>query len=939
MLYIIRFNLHSYDIPRDDGYTLRPLSLYTFVMHEPGPGTGTTSAGAGAGAGTGTGTGSTSTPPEDPDPGSQGRPNYEDFENRHVYDSWPSGSAVPPETNTSQNEPVEDWSRPGTAPATDSQVLIASGTVSPNAAVTAPGGVKKEKGRVRFNSTSGNYLRPPTTPSVPLTGPERRSSPAPPRPSALRNHSSGSIPTTDYFAREAAAATAAAAAETTTTITTTAAADATASRSRHDRRDFEPTAEKQISAAAAQERAKKVADKLQRNSIESVHSVDGGDIEPFPSDGSIPLQPMGHARPEHGGTGDDFHLLKELEEPARDLDAEAYDLVRSHTMRGKEKATDEATIVDPEDQAAATHSLEPENWNDGGYDGVYSVPTPQHYRGGVLSQLLKLYKPSEGNHGNGHGRHGHQRNISAGSAGHTSGSESGHTTPSRRKWYEQNRSQDTLANLIEASARLANPGLGNASAGPASASASPKKKRPKPKRLGSGSIFTHSHKEQTRIAVHIAGILARQGYIIKLCRALMLYGAPTHRLEEYLSMSARVLEIEGQFLYLPGCMVVSFDDMSTHTTEVRIVRTVQGIDLGKLKDVHAVYKEVMHDVIGVEEGTERLEAIIKKRDKFHPWTRVLVFGLTSATAAPFSFKARFIDLPLAFCFGCLVGALQLIVAPKSNMYSNVFEVSATIIVSFMGRAFGSIADNNLFCFSAITQGGIVMLLPGYSVLCSALEMQARAIVPGSIRIVYAIIYSLLLGFGITVGASLWGLFDKNATSQTQCSDPMNPYVAFIFVPFFIICISVLYQAKWRQMPVMVVIAFSGYIVNYFSSVRFVASPQIANTLGALCVGVFANLYSRIRHGVAAATLIPAIFVQVPGGLASTGGLLSGLRTANMLTKANTTEPADTTGAVSTVVFDVAASMIQIAIGIAVGLFLSALLIYPLGKRRSGLFSF
>ena len=230
-------------------------------------------------------------------------------------------------------------------------------------------------------------------------------------------------------------------------------------------------------------------------------------------------------------------------------------------------------------------------------------------------------------------------------------------------------------------------------------------------------------------------------------------------------------------------------------------------------------------------------------------------------------------------------------------------------------------------------------------VCSALELQSRAIVPGSIRIVYAIIYSLLLGFGITVGATLYGLFDNNATSATTCENPLPPYNGFLFVPPFVICISILYQAKWRQMPVMAIIAFAGYVVNYFSSIRFAASPQIASTLGALSVGVLANLYSRIRHGVAAATLIPAIFTQVPGGLASTGGLLSGLRTANELT--NSSQPVNGTGGIqlnqgeplNTVVFDVAASMIQIAIGIAVGLFLSALIIYPLGKRRSGLFSF
>jgi hypothetical protein len=42
---------------------------------------------------------------------------------------------------------------------------------------------------------------------------------------------------------------------------------------------------------------------------------------------------------------------------------------------------------------------------------------------------------------------------------------------------------------------------------------------------------------------------------------------------------------------------------------------------------------------------------------------------------------------------------------------------------------------------------------------------------------------------------------------------------------------------------------------------------------------------------------------------------------------------------SGVVFNVGYSMIQVAIGITVGLFLSALIVYPFGKKRSGLFSF
>jgi uncharacterized membrane protein YjjP (DUF1212 family) len=38
-----------------------------------------------------------------------------------------------------------------------------------------------------------------------------------------------------------------------------------------------------------------------------------------------------------------------------------------------------------------------------------------------------------------------------------------------------------------------------------------------------------------------------------------------------------------------------------------------------------------------------------------------------------------------------------------------------VAVSFLARAFGSINGGTLFCFSALAQGGIVMLLPGYLV--------------------------------------------------------------------------------------------------------------------------------------------------------------------------------------------------------------------------------
>jgi uncharacterized membrane protein YjjB (DUF3815 family) len=252
----------------------------------------------------------------------------------------------------------------------------------------------------------------------------------------------------------------------------------------------------------------------------------------------------------------------------------------------------------------------------------------------------------------------------------------------------------------------------------------------------------------------------------------------------------------------------------------------------------------------------------------------------------------------------------------------------------------------------MAQSSIALILPGFLVLSSSLELQSHQIIAGSIRMVYAIIYSLFLGYGITVGTTIYGLMDPNANSQTSCSGSLighNQYSQrFPFVAAYVLFVVFINQGKWKQVPMMMFIAVAGYIVNYFSNEKLNSNPELANTLGAFTVGILGNLYSRLWHGHAATAILPAIFVLVPSGLAATGSLVSGVQTATEIRGNLTGNYNDTTAAspntgssttVSSSVYDIGLGMIQVAIGITVGLFLSAVVIYPMGKRRSGLFSF
>jgi uncharacterized membrane protein YjjP (DUF1212 family) len=453
-------------------------------------------------------------------------------------------------------------------------------------------------------------------------------------------------------------------------------------------------------------------------------------------------------------------------------------------------------------------------------------------------------------------------------------------------------------------------------------------------------------KETTaRITVHIADVLERQRFILTLCKAFMLYGAPTHRLEEYMSMTAQVLEIDGSFIYFPGCMLVSFGDLNARSSEMKLVRCAQGLDLGKLDEVHDVYKNVVHDRLGTIEGYKILDEIMNRKPKFNAWWCILFYSIASLAVAPWSFGGSWIDLPICFGIGSIIGFLQFVVCPKNTLYSSVFEVTSSIIASFIARAIGSINHGNTFCYAAIVQSPLALILPGYIILCGSLELQSRNIVAGSVRMFYAFIYSLMLSFGITLGAALYGWIDKEATSTTTCSSNISPWYRFLFIPMFTIGIALTNQASWSQLPMMCVISGSGYVVTYFSSLHFKQVTELNATLGCFIIGLVSNIYSRTlksfnKYFTARGTfmtvslMLPAIFVQVPSGIASQGSVFTGITTANNIVHSNSTS--QSTSDVNSLSFGMV--MIQVALGISVGLYLSTILVYPFGKKRTGLFT-
>jgi uncharacterized membrane protein YjjP (DUF1212 family) len=194
---------------------------------------------------------------------------------------------------------------------------------------------------------------------------------------------------------------------------------------------------------------------------------------------------------------------------------------------------------------------------------------------------------------------------------------------------------------------------------------------------------------------------------MKLARALMMFGSPSHRLETQIQATARVLEINAQVVYLPGTMLIAFGDDATHTSETKFLKQATGLDLGKLLATHNLYWNVVHDKMSVEQASKELDVLMTSPVYYNWWQTLIIGALCSAFITVIGFYGSFIDALMAMPLGMLLVAIQMISA-RNDMFSNVFEIAIATLISFLAAA---LASTEKFCYTALVSGGVVLILP------------------------------------------------------------------------------------------------------------------------------------------------------------------------------------------------------------------------------------
>ena len=128
-----------------------------------------------------------------------------------------------------------------------------------------------------------------------------------------------------------------------------------------------------------------------------------------------------------------------------------------------------------------------------------------------------------------------------------------------------------------------------------------------------------------------------------------------------------------EFVHLPNIIIVSIRNDETRATRTYFVRSRGRIALTSLQKVHEIYRDVLHDVIGAEAGTEALRKLLRSPPIYSLRLRCFLAFVCASIICGLSFGGSILDVWVSGACACVLQYLGLNAANKSTMYANVYE--------------------------------------------------------------------------------------------------------------------------------------------------------------------------------------------------------------------------------------------------------------------------
>jgi uncharacterized membrane protein YjjP (DUF1212 family) len=351
------------------------------------------------------------------------------------------------------------------------------------------------------------------------------------------------------------------------------------------------------------------------------------------------------------------------------------------------------------------------------------------------------------------------------------------------------------------------------------------------------------------------------GFVLRLSRALHVYGIPAHRLEEVMEKAAEKLGLKGQFFSTPTSILASFGRQDE--PGVYLMRVTPGeVNLGKIAELDDVATCVLRGALGPAEGSEKIDRILVEPHRYGGALTTIAFSMASAAASRF-LGGGVKEITASALIGLVIGLLSLF-SVKYQSFGKVFEFVAAGAASALAASLTFVIG--AYAVSNATLAGLIVLMPGLTLTTALIELSTRNLSSGTARLSGAFVVFLSIGFGVAAGGSIANLlFGQPAVASIATLPAWTEALALVTMP---IALTILLRAQLRD-AVWIVVA-GGLAVGGSRLGVIFFGPEMGVFLGALTVGVASNWYARLLDRPAIITEVPGIMLLVPGSVGFRG---------------------------------------------------------------------
>lgn len=316
------------------------------------------------------------------------------------------------------------------------------------------------------------------------------------------------------------------------------------------------------------------------------------------------------------------------------------------------------------------------------------------------------------------------------------------------------------------------------------------------------------------------------------------------------------LGLAGRFFSMPTGIFASFGPPEDHTTSL-IRATSADVDLEKLCSLDELGDLVIGGQIGVAEGTRRIQEILDQPSRWRSRHILAAFALSSATATRF-FNGGWRELLVAGVIGLIVG----IAMSEVGRRENTRQISP-IIASALASA---LATLSAWLFAPVliyttTLASLIILIPGLTLTTSITELATGNLVSGTARLMGGVLTFLEIGFGVALGGAIGRLLPEMPLEATVPLPEWTVVIALLIAPAGFM---VLLRARPRDLLWITLACIFSFGGARLGTILF--GPELGALLGAISLGVAANIFARRMNRPAAVVLLPGLILLVPGSI-------------------------------------------------------------------------